>query len=134
MQTDAQIANLVPTTSLTEAERRELAQRAGRASGASRARKKLMKERLKELLALPMKKGRLTASVTSLDGYKNANVTVEERIVLAIASKAAHGDVKAAEFIRDTIGEAPVQEMRVEQSAASSLTDEQLMKIASGEA
>ena len=134
MQTDAQMSNLVKNSERTPDERRELAIRAGRASGASRARKKLMKERLIELLSLPMKPGRLSGKMVSLAGYKDANVTVEERIVLAMATKAAKGDVKAAEFIRDTIGEAPVQEMRVEQSAAASMTDEQLMKIASGEA
>lgn len=87
-----------------------------------------------ELLALPMKKGRLSRNLASLEEFKDANVTVEERIILAMAGKAAKGDVKAAEFIRDTIGEAPVQEMRVEQSAASQMTEDQLMKIANGEA
>ena len=134
MDQKATNSNLIPFTELTEEQRREMAKKAGRASGAARARKKLMKDRLAELLALPMKAGRLTRNVSSLAGFKDANVTVEERIILAIATKAAKGDVKAAEFIRDTIGEAPVQEMRVEQTAASQMTEEQLMKIANGEA
>jgi len=134
MDQKATNSNLIPFTALTEEQRREMASKAGRASGAARARKKLMKDRLAELLALPMKAGRLTRNVSSLAGFKDANVTVEERIILAMATKAAKGDVKAAEFIRDTIGEAPVQEMRVEQSAASQMTEDQLMKIANGEA
>ena len=134
MQTEAQLANLLPNSGRTPSERRELAIKAGRASAASRARKKLMKERMIELLSLPMKQGKLTRGMTSIADFKDANVTVEERIILAMATKAAKGDVKAAEFIRDTIGEAPVQEMRVEQSAAAQMTEEQLMKIANGEA
>ena len=134
MDQKATNSNLIPFTDLTEEQRREMARTAGRASGAARARKKLMKDRLMELLALPMKKGRLSRNLASLEEFKDANVTVEERIILAMATKAAKGDVKAAEFIRDTIGEAPVQEMRVEQSAASQMTEDQLMKIANGEA
>ena len=134
MDQKATNSNLIPFTELTEEQRREMAKKAGRASGAARARRKLMKERLLELLSLPMKKGRVTRNLTSLEEFKDANVTVEERIILAMAGKAAKGDVKAAEFIRDTIGEAPVQEMRVEQTAASQMTEDQLMKISNGEA
>lgn len=128
------IANLVPNSARTPEQRRENARKAGKASGLVRAQHKAMKECLLELLSMPMKHGPLTGPVGAIEDFKNANVSVRERIVLAMATKAAKGDVKAAEFIRDTIGEAPVQEVKVQESEVCGMTDEQLRKIVNGEA
>lgn len=131
---DPRLKNLVQNRPSTPSERRKSASKAGHASVRARREHKAMRETLLELLSLPMKKGKVSEGLAAVEDFKSANVTVRTRIMLSMATKAAKGDVKAAQFIRDTIGEAPVQEVKVEQSLASQMSDAQLRKIISGEA
>jgi hypothetical protein len=130
------MANLIPNRERTAERRREIAKMGGKASGVARAKHKALRDTLLELLSLPMKKGEVAETATSIEGMKSpdVNMSVRARIMLSMVTKAAKGDVKAASFIRDTIGEAPVQELKVEQSAVTQMSDEQLRRIASGEA
>lgn len=130
------MANLIPNSERTAERRREIAKMGGKASGVTRAKHKALRETLLELLSLPMKKGAVAECATSIEGMKDkdVNMSVRARIMLSMVTKAAKGDVKAAQFIRDTIGEAPVQEVKVEQTAVSQMSDEQLRRIVSGEA
>lgn len=79
--------NLKSNSERTPSERQELAQKAGQASGRKRRERKALKEELLLLLS----KGQ-----------------IQKKISLALLEKAATGDVKAFEVIRDTIGEKPV--------------------------
>ncbi|MBR3676306.1 MAG: hypothetical protein IKN71_04145 [Alphaproteobacteria bacterium] len=65
---------------------RENGYKGGVASGKARQERKKMKEHLIDLLS---------------------SGNIQENILLAILDKAQNGDIKAAEFIRDTIGEKP---------------------------
>ena len=65
---------------------RENGHKGGIASGKARQERKKMKEHLLDLLS---------------------NGNIQENILLSILDKAQSGDIKAAEFIRDTIGEKP---------------------------
>lgn len=130
---EQRMRNLKPNSQLTPEERRERASKMGKFSGLARAKRKAMRETLIELLSMPMKKGEIKSKIEHISDFKDANVDLQTRILVGIAYKAAKGDVKAAEYIRDTIGEAPVQEMKVEQSAVSGKTDEELMKIIRGD-
>lgn len=51
--------------------------------------------------------------VRSIAELHDKNVTVEEAILLAQASRAMKGNTKAAEFIRDTAGQKPVEKVMV---------------------
>lgn len=82
------VENLKPQNTRTKEEQREIARMGGIASGKSRRERKTFKE---ELLAL------LSSGDT------------QEKISLAIIKKAANGDTKAFEVLRDTIGEKPVE-------------------------
>jgi len=82
--------NLVSLADRTTEERREIARKAGIASGKARAARKTLKE---ELLAL-LEQG-----------------DTQERISLALLQKAMNGDTKAFEVMRDTIGEKPKDEI-----------------------
>lgn len=95
--------NLIPTTMLTESERRALAIKAGKASGEARRRKKSMRENLLALLELPLKKGEIQG-FTSLEEASGKNVSVEDAILLTAVKKALKGDMRAIEFLRDTSG------------------------------
>lgn len=89
--------NLIPNSARTPSERRENAQKAGIKSGEKRRKRK----KLKELLELALQN-------TDENGKQNDFI-----IVAALIKKAANGDTKAFELIRDTIGEKPTDKQEV---------------------
>lgn len=93
----------------TPAERRANAAKAGKASGKARRDKRTFKAIFSEVLDMPIKKGKSTDldQIRSVADAKGKNLTVQEATALSIAVNALKGDLKAAEFIRDTIGEKP---------------------------
>lgn len=103
---------LRPKRDQTAEERRESARRAGKASAEARRRKRDMRETFRDLLDMPLKEGDLD-EVTALAGANRKNVTVGEAIALIMANKAIKGDVKAAEFVRDTSGQKPGTQVQV---------------------
>jgi hypothetical protein len=87
----------------------------GIASGEARRRKKAMRETLEALLSLPMKDG-IAADVEAIKSFaalKGQNITVQEAMMIAMIQKAMKGNVKAAEWVRDTAGEKPVENMNM---------------------
>ena len=85
--------NLKSNSERTPKERKELARKAGKASGEVRRARKTMKEMLDYLL---------TKEVENKKGDKASTL---EAISVALIKKAMGGDTKAFEVIRDTIGE-----------------------------
>lgn len=99
--------NLDPVKSKSEARKRGRA--GGIASGKARREKKAMRETLDILLSMPMKDG-TSADVESIQSFaaiKGKNINVQEAILIAQVQKAMKGDTKAAEYVRDTIGQKP---------------------------
>ena len=90
--------NLKPNSERTPSERRKNAQKAGIKSGEKRRERKKFKELLEIALLLPDEES----------GKQN-----DFAIVAAIIKKAANGDTKAFELIRDTIGEKPTDKQEV---------------------
>ena len=88
--------NLIPNENRTPSERRENARKAGIASGVARRAKKTFRELIEEYGGLPDENDpRLT----------NDQAVMVSQYKLAKTDKP--GSTKAAEFIRDTKGEAP---------------------------
>ena len=57
------------------------------------------------------------------------NITIGDMILIRQAYKAIEdGDTRAAEFFRDTMGENPKQVVEVQQSALSSMSEEELIQ------
>lgn len=81
----------------TSTEARENGRKGGIASGKKRREMKTMKAMLDYLLE---------KKISSKDGKK---ATTLEAMMSAVIAKAIKGDVKAAQFVRDTIGEVPTQ-------------------------
>lgn len=102
--------NLRPVTSTEEA--RERGRRGGRASGRARRAKRDMRETFRELLDMPLKPGGMTGFGT-LEGAEGKNMTVGEAIAMRMIRDAMGGDVRAAEFVRDTSGQRPSQAVEV---------------------
>ena len=70
-----------------------------------------MRETLQLLLDMPMKAGK-SVDVEEIKNYaklKGKNISVQEAMLIAQVQKAMRGDTKAAEFIRDTAGQKPVE-------------------------
>lgn len=99
--------NLNPVRSEDEARKRGRA--GGIASGKSRREKKLMRETLDMLLSMPMKNGKFAdvENIRSFAALKGKNISVQEAILIAQVQKAMKGDTRAAEYVRDTMGQKP---------------------------
>lgn len=78
----------------------EEAKRRGSLGGKKAAEIKRAKKTMKEMLDYLLEK--------ELETKKGEKVTYREAILTSTIKKAIEGDVKAAQFIRDTAGEAPI--------------------------
>lgn len=124
--------NLKPVQSKEEA--RERGRLGGIASGKARREKKAMRDTLEELLTMSLKNGKPTSveKIKSIAAIKGKNISVQEAVMLAQVQKALKGDVRAAEFIRDTIGQKPTDNMYVSgevNNPMAGLTTEELKKL-----
>jgi hypothetical protein len=99
--------NLIPFSELTESERRELASKAGKASGASRRRRKTMEQCAKFILSLPANSKEdwetLIAAGVSLDNTDPDDIDNLTVVNAALIAAAKAGDVKAYNALRDVI-------------------------------
>ena len=102
--------NLLKAEEMTSDELRERAKKGGVASGKARRERKLMRETLETLLGMPLKNGKSASveDIKSLAAVKGKNINVQEAILIAQVQKAMKGDTRAAEYVRDTIGQKPV--------------------------
>lgn len=116
--------NLKPINISSE-EAKERGRRGGIASGEARRRKKEFKESFELLLAMPLKNGRNTdvESIKNFASMKGKNISVQDAIVISIVQKAMKGDVRAAEYIRDTIGQKPTDNLNIEGEAVVIVND-----------
>lgn len=102
--------DLIPQSERTKAEQKAIARKGGIASGKARREKKLMRETLDVLLTMPLKTGKFADvdEIRSFAAFKGKNISVQEAILIAQVQKAMKGDTRAAEYVRDTIGQKPV--------------------------
>lgn len=91
----------------------EEASKGGKASAESRAARKTFREGLLLLLNEPLK---------DKEG-KASSRTTQDAIIAALVKKAASGDTRAFEMIRDTIGEKPVQDVAITTGDFSALDE-----------
>jgi len=124
--------NLNPVQSKNEA--RERGRAGGIASGKARRAKKEMRETLESILAMSMKTGKIVDvdNIRSFAGLKGKNISVQDAILIAQIQKAMKGDTRAAEYVRDTVGQKPTDNVALSGSVANpfeGLTTEQLEKM-----
>ena len=126
--------NLVSNSDRSPEERRAFGAAGGRASGAARRRYRTMREILRQILTMETTDEQRLAALKALglDG------TYAESIQLTMSAKAEAGDVEAARFVRDTVGEKPREALEVgnlddkpfEALDLSQLTEAQLRELA----
>ena len=107
------MANEQNLRTLSPKEAREQGRKGGKASAAKRAERKTFREGLLLLLNEPLKDNA---------GNPTTNTT-QDAIIAALVKRAANGDTRAFEMIRDTIGEKPVQDVKVSTGDFSALDD-----------
>lgn len=106
--------NLIHFGERTESERRELARKAGRASGAARREKKKLREVME--IALSMKEQNPNVRKMMKDaGWNDDDIDQQAVITQGLMTKAKRGDVFAYNAIRDIVGEKPVERHEVDE-------------------
>lgn len=115
--------NLKPFGSgqLSEDEEREMRSRGGKKSGETRRRKKTMRETAKMMLdmQIPVAGKELKMKLKAM-GLTEEDFTYQSAIMVGVLNQAMKGNVKAAAFLRDTIGENPLM---VQEEEGSTLAD-----------
>lgn len=114
---------------LSPEEARKQGSKGGKASAKARRERKEMRDTFRNILDMPLKPGDLE-EITTFQGANKLNVTVGEAIALVMASKAVKGDVKAAEFVRDTSGQRPTSSVQV--TAESKEASAEFMALVKG--
>lgn len=100
---------------MTPEQRAECGRLGGLKSVEVRRKKKAMKEQLELLLSMPLD-NKAVCDLEKVKGFKNLkgkNVTVQDAILIAQVQKALKGDKGAAEYVRDTAGQKPVEKQDV---------------------
>lgn len=90
--------NLIPVTQRTKSEQREIAKKAGIASGKARRKKAEFKKALEIVLSSKVQNQQLAEMLETM-GYDNTN---EMAIALMTVQKAMKGDLRAVELIERT--------------------------------
>lgn len=80
-----------------------------------RRKNKEMKRTLEILLGMPMHKGKVAdvEQIRSFAELKGKNISVETAMMVTLLQKALKGDVTAAQFIRDTSGQKPTDDVNL---------------------
>ena len=99
----------------TPEERAENGKKGGIASGVAKRKKKAMRETLEILLEMPLSNRKYydIDEIQSFSQLKGKNVSVETAIMIRQVQRALAGDLASAEFIRDTSGQKPTNEVNV---------------------
>ena len=93
---------------------REMGRKGAIKSAEVRREKKKMKEALKSLLKLPVKDTDLKGELEEL-GFEDEEMNNQLALLVAAYKRGVQGDIKAIEFIRDTIGEKPKEEIELKE-------------------
>jgi len=103
--------NLIPADERSEDEVREIGRKGGIASGVARRKKKTMRDTIN--LALGLRSELTDAEIERYMrvGFTDEDIDNQAKIIMGIMKLAAEGDIRAAEFIRDTAGEKPKDSM-----------------------
>jgi len=120
----------------TPEQRHANASKAGKASAEAKRRRKRMRETFEEWLKAGVTAEALLA-VMEQAGVPREEQTYQTAITIASLNKAAGGDIEAARFVRDTVGEKPTDALRmsitdkpIKSLDLSALSDEELEALA----
>ena len=119
---EKQNRNLVPTTRLSETERRELSRKGGLASAAARRRKKDIREVFDALLSSPATP-EMQEKAAKLGFDAETVESIYDVLGVAMIDKALSGDGYCFQLVRDSAGDKPTDKSEV---TASIMTEKDL--------
>lgn len=96
--------------SRTKSEERKIQSDGGKKSGESRRRKRSMKAAVKMVMDMAVSNEEIADKLIRC-GFQEEDITNQIAIIVAMVNQAAAGNVKAAAFLRDTMGESPTERM-----------------------
>jgi hypothetical protein len=103
--------NLKPVQ--TKKEARERGRRGGKASGEARRKKKSMREALQVIMSLDVQDKRARHKIKEMFGINDEDIDNQMLVLASTINQATKGNMQAITFIRDTLGEKPVEKMEV---------------------
>ena len=111
---------------MTPEQRAECGRKGGIAKREATRKRKAMKETLEILLNMPMKKGKVYTAeeIKSFADLKGKNITIDQAMSVCLIQKALKGDLSAIAMVRDTIGEKPVENVKVDANVTKNPFDE----------
>ncbi len=101
-------------------EARENGSKGGKQSGKARRKKKQMKDMFEYLLGLDVTDAKLKAKMSEM-GIDDEQMTYNAMVCYSMIRAACEGSVKAATFIRDTTGQKPQDNVKIEGTVESKL-------------
>lgn len=106
---------VTPASERSPEERIENGRKGGIRSGEVKRAKKAMRETLEVLLAMPLneKKCYDVDEIQNFGKLHGKNIDVQTAILIKQIQKALKGDLPSAEFIRDTSGQKPKDNMEI---------------------
>lgn len=95
-------SNLIPQSERAKEQQREIARMGGYASQAKQKGRKSMQETWDIIRKMPLDEGEASEieAIQNVGAVKNANITVEQAMIFAIAKKAMKGDVRAFQALQ----------------------------------
>lgn len=107
--------NFIPVYERTKEELSEMGRKGGIKSGEVKRQKKQMKETLEILLSMPLNKKKVyeVEEIQSWGQLKGKNIDVQTAILIKQIQRALAGDLPAAEFVRDTSGQKPTDDLNI---------------------
>lgn len=117
--------NLIRNEDLTPEQRRENARKAGKASGAKRQKKKLLKE-IAEAIGAAQAPEEVIAKIEKLGLYDGSKITLDEAMMMAQYGKALSGNVQSANFIAEMKGEKiqRIEQVNIDDRSMSRLNED----------
>lgn len=120
--------DLIPMNKRTKEEQKEIARKGGKASGKSRRKKKAMKE---IVLAFGKEDAppQVIAKLIQLGMLeKGEECSMDEALILAQYGKALGGNTRAAEFVRNTGGQKPIDKVEIDDLSKETSKLDELLK------
>lgn len=77
-----------------------------------------MKDELNAILKISLRRGdiKFAEDILNLEEAEKANLSVQTAINIAMIKRAMMGDVQAAQYLRDTVGDKPTDKVEIDQS------------------
>lgn len=118
--------NLTPFGTLSPEKQREISIKGGLARQKQVKERQSMKETLNVLLSMELSRDK--AVEISGDSTINGTLTMQEALMLRAVNTAKDGNVKALEFIRDTSGQKPKEEISIDNNIVMTDADRKLLE------